>query len=47
MLHLNLGGKTRTSNATRQGDSVPEGTYWNWESGIRDHQGDVDTMRMF
>lgn len=35
------------ADATRQGDYVPEGIYWNWESGIRDHQGDVNTMRMF
>lgn len=25
----------------------PESIYWNWESGIRDNLGDVDTMRMF
>lgn len=31
----------------RQSDSGPEQIYWNWESGIRDHEGDVDMIRMF
>lgn len=43
---LSQGERLETAGMSRQGDPGPELICWDWESGVRDNQGDADARRM-